>query len=930
MSPDSMARPWPRCRLQRSGLNYLVRENLVAALKAGRSSVSQVTMGKALKAPVFSVAAPILDAQGRVIGALVGVVNLAEPNFLDNLTQIRLGHTGYYTLQDTQDRFIITSTDKRRTMEPLVPGANLLGDRFREGFEGSGITVNSSGVEVLSSAKGIPLAGWILVGTLPTEEAFSALKAMGKTIRWASFFFAILVGMLVWWRISHLLQRQISPVLNTSDALKLLEETPEVPKPLQASGRDEIGDLIGGFNQVLEVAAQREVALKSSEDRYRTLVEWSPEALLVHRQGAVLYANPAAAALFGAKNAGEMVGQLTSGLIHPDSQAAQKSRMQRIINHEPMALKAEARFLRLDGTAFEAEVQGTAIDFAGEPAIHVAIRDITERKRFETELIAAKAAAEEASRAKSDFLANMSHEIRTPMNGVIGMVDLLQQTGLKPGQQRMLGIIHDSSMALLKIINDILDFSKIEAGKLELECIPMQLDALVQGVTQLMTTAASARGVELSVHVSPELPQWLLGDPTRLRQVLVNLLGNAIKFTGSQPDRPPRVQLKVEPCTLVDARLGVCLRVIDNGLGMGDEVVSKLFQPFTQADESTSRKFGGTGLGLSITQHLVVLMQGRISVQSTPGVGSEFSVELLLQPCEAGQLPADEVIELRTQAADRRQLNPQRISTDLAVAQALARGQLILLAEDNETNREVIQEQLRLLGYSCELAEDGAIALAMWQRGQTTGKSRYALLLTDCHMPHLDGFGLTDAIRQAEPPGSRVPIIAITANAMEGEARRCRERGMDDYLSKPLRMSDLAPLLEKWLPLDVPVWNPDCLTALVGDNPAMQKRLLDKFLLSARQQVTHILAACAGDDAPAVQAVAHPLKSAARTVGAMALGELCEALEVAGRSGDTAECLQLAVGLEAALQAAILKINSHLPMPPSGYAPHSGAEILKP
>ena len=899
--------------IPRTGRNYMDSEQVAAALKEGKSSVSNVVVGKALKAPIFSIVTPIHGAQGRVIGALVGVIELGKPNFLDKLMQIRLGQTGYYMLQDPQNRLIITSTDKSRVMERLVPGANPLADRFRQGFEGSGVTVNSNGVEMLSSAKGIPAAGWILVGGLPTAEAFTPINAMSKTIRLGGLFFLLLIGGLVWWRISRLLQQQISPVLNASNALKLLADSPERPKPLQSSGQDEIGDLIGGFNHLLEVTAQREVALKNSEHRYRTLVEWSPEALLVHRHGTVLYVNPAAVALFGAKNAEAMVGLLTSDLIHPDFLAAQKARMQSILNQEPMAPKTESRFLRLDGTAFDVEVQGTAIDFAGAPAIHVAIRDVTERKQFETELIAAKATAEEASRTKSDFLANMSHEIRTPMNGVIGMVDVLQQTALTPAQQRMLGTIHDSSLALLKILNDILDFSKIEAGKLALESMPVQLGALAQGVAQLMGTAARARAIALVVQVSPELPPWVLGDPSRLRQVLVNLLVNAIKFTTSLNERPGRVTLAVEPCTTgADAAPGVRLRVTDNGIGMDAAMVARLFQPFTQADESTSRKFGGTGLGLSITQRLVELMQGHITVHSTPGVGSEFAVELPLRPCEAGQMQADAAAERRTPVPQMRQVQPQHADTKPTVEQALARGQLILLAEDNETNREVIQEQLSLLGYTCEVAEDGAVALAMWQSGHATGTPRYALLLTDCHMPHLDGFGLTDAIRRAEPPGTRLPIIAITANAMQGEAQRCRERGMDDYLAKPLRMRELAPLLAKWLPLEAPIWNPASLTELVGDNPAMHQRLLDKFLRTAQQQVTDILAACAVGDAAAAAAVAHPLKSAARTVGAMALGELCQALEAAGRAGDTAQCRQLATGLAQALHAAETKINGHL------------------
>jgi PAS domain S-box-containing protein len=422
------------------------------------------------------------------------------------------------------------------------------------------------------------------------------------------------------------------------------------------------------------------------------------------------------------------------------------------------------------------------MDGEGKPYQYIAVRtDITARKQAEE-------SAKAASRAKADFLANMSHEIRTPMNGVVGMVDILQQTELAPEQRRMLGTIHDSSLALLHIINDILDYSKIEAGKLKVESIPMQLHRVAESAVQLMNTAAIAKSIALSVSVAPDLPQWTLGDPNRLRQVLLNLVSNAIKFTTSQPDRSGQVALRVETVTRSDGTRGVRLRICDNGIGMSPAVVAKLFQPFSQADESTARKFGGTGLGLSITQRLVELMQGHITVSSTPNAGSEFSVELLLQTCEAGRVPADEQTELRAHH------HPVPVTRE----QALARGQLILLAEDNETNRDVMQEQLHLLGYACELAEDGALALKMWQ----AKPGRYALLLTDCHMPNLDGFGLTQAIRAHEPDGTRLPIIAVTANAMQGEGQRCRERGMDDYLSKPLRMTELASMLEKWIPVE--------------------------------------------------------------------------------------------------------------------------------
>ena len=538
----------------------------------------------------------------------------------------------------------------------------------------------------------------------------------------------------------------------------------------------------------------------------------------------------------------------------------------------------------------------TRLDYEDEPAVLAWLFDVTALRE-------AQIAAESANRAKSAFLAHMSHEIRTPMNGILGLTELALQRPLEPRVHDYLEHLQQAARALMGTLNDILDQSKLEAGQLTLEQVAFAPAVLLERLRSLFAPVATTKGVALTAVADPEVPRTLLGDPLRLEQVLTNLLSNALKFTARG-----QVRLHLGCAGPVGADAPLCFRVEDTGIGMDAATQARLFEPFTQGDASIARRFGGTGLGLSISRRLAELMGGRLSVTSTPGVGSTFTLEVRLAVAPADLIPA---------------------ATAPAAAPAPLpawSGTRVLVAEDQPLNQRVIGDMLRLLGVAVTLAGDGAEALGRLAAGP------FDAVLMDIQMPVMDGLTATRHIRR-NPAWAMLPVIALTAGVTESERERISAGGFSDLLPKPVTLEALRATLHRWLPAAATEntqsrpadasMTPEALPTRPGFDLSRLRQiatdtghlrsLLHQFADAIRGDADAIAAALEAADAGAAAAVAHRLKGVAGTVGANALQDAAARLEAA-LGTDTAQLAEALAGLRAAHAQVLAKI-ARVPLP---------------
>ncbi|MDX1736852.1 MAG: PAS domain S-box protein, partial [Alphaproteobacteria bacterium] len=640
---------------------------------------------------------------------------------------------------------------------------------------------------------------------------------------------------------------------------------------------------IVGFRVDITELKLREEALMESRSRLRATIESALDCIIsVNQQGHILDFNPAAEKTFGYQKAHIVGTEMAELIIPPHLRDAHKKAMQKFNQTGKaniLGQRIEIDAMRANGEIFPIELAIEAAPVHDDEVIFISyLRDISEQRKYENDLKHAKQRAEVANDAKATFLAMMSHEIRTPLNAVLGVLGLISETSLNKEQLLYVQTAKDSGEALLQIVNDVLDFSKIEAGKIHFEESDVEIKPLLGSLIELLTPQADAKGLSLQIEFDPRLPNSLICDGGRLRQILLNLLGNAVKFTDTG-----QVLLKSSYLSSKDNIYQICFEIHDTGIGIPKERQKEIFGEFSTVDETNSRNLGGTGLGLAITKKLLALMNGRLELESEEGKGSVFKMYL---DFEKGSI-------------DPHQEEPAPIVSQLPLLQLH-----VLVAEDNPTNMMITRKMLESQGHHVLSAGNGIEALKFAKDFNPD------IILMDGSMPEMDGIQATQKIRKLKGDVANTPIIALTAHAMQGDKERYLAAGMDDYLQKPVMKNSLMETINKWAsqkpagksnetqmddtknePIE---FDTSCLKKLAEDtSPEIVPELIDIYLTDAKKRLERINEAIVKEDLEAIELESHTLASSFASYGLNKLHHLALETEECCVKKQTTEALTL-------------------------------------
>lgn len=711
--------------------------------------------------------APISTADGSTVAVLVGSINIQAPDsFFQALVSRKVGESGYLFLVD-RDHTIVAHPDQSRVLQKTRSSfQDFLVKTSSQGDAVSNEMTNIYGVPSIISVKNLHSTSLVVVSVMPQQEAYAPIIGF-RNVLLPGVVLILLIAAAVIRKMTRTITADLEKLTDTIEQIdpKNLPETMQVT----LNTGDEVERLAAAFNALLSEAGAAHKQVVQSKEHLRSITESTPNGIImINDSGNITFWNPSATTILGYSKE-EALGRDILQLAPERYRGVCQTLLSELAatGHGPAIGKTiELSALHKDGR--EISISLALSSFRLDEAWHAVgiIRDISDLKQYQRDLIEARKAAEAANQAKSQFLANMSHEIRTPLNGVLGMTQLLQFTQPTEEQKEFIGYLEQSGKNLLALLNDILDLSRIEAGKMSIEKTGFSLKDCIDDTVTTQLPQIRQKDLQLAITLPDNLPGILVGDPLRVKQILLNLLANAVKFTPTG-----MITIKVSPIAQEPAMVRLLLQVSDTGFGMDDETLARIFSAFEQADNSNTRLYGGSGLGLTICRRLAELMGGSIWAESVLGQGSTFYVELPFEVAQASQM-IDHQADLSAQApSDVKRLN-------------------ILIADDNKLNADTLVAMLKKMGHTAEIAKNGKEAIDRWHA------SAFDCILMDISMPVMDGCQATATIREQEQKmGGHTPVIALTAHAQSGDRERFLATGFDGYVAKPVILEQLYEVL---------------------------------------------------------------------------------------------------------------------------------------